>query len=452
MAKTDVSDPDLSNPDPSVLNPSDDDTTNLNPSKPDIFKPDPPDPVLLNPTTSIPAPSPPGLGRDVEEPAIALLTEISVSLRELKDFSARFMKLVDFPEVEDLRRRTDRNNTRIRSRSISRGIGSRRTYSASQGESSDANVDIEEGEQGRRDRRGTTGSDDSDIIAVIGHDKQGRRDRRGPTGSDDPDIIQVIDDDTESSEDGTGANTEGALKGYTKLQTKYGDLPHPDLCLQMFDFDARRCIPPSASWIPDLGSPEEASAWLREKDLVFSRDERCGFTFDTVALAKWGNLQSIQCQIEDIEEFARDLRKNGGFFFFRERYPGKQNNKIYNGTHVFWCPDRMKEALPVLSAERMHFCEDFSEPGERSSVKMADNWLMDSSLKKRKEATRDLKTQGQTRGPRITYHYKGQPGIRFRTSHSGYVKVYGNGLESPGERICQDFVDPHLTGPWQRLW
>ena len=192
--------------------------------------------------------------------------------------------------------------------------------------------------------------------------------------------------------------------------------------------------PPSASWIPDLGSPEEGSAWLREKDLVFSRDEQCGFTFDTVALAKWGNLQSVQCQIEDIEAFARGLRKNGGFFFFRERYPGKQKNKIYNGTHVFWCPDRMKEALPMLSAERMYFCEEFSEPGERSRTELSDNRLLDHVLAKRNEATRAIKT----RGPRITYHYKG--------------KVYGNGFESPGDSIRQNFVDPHLTGPWQRLW
>ena len=224
--------------------------------------------------------------------------------------------------------------------------------------------------------------------------EQGRRDRRGTTGSDDSDIVEVISYDTESSEDGTRASTESALKGYIKLQTKYGDLPHPDLCRQMFDFDVRRCIPPSASWMPDLGSPEEASAWLREKDLVFSRDEQCGFTFDTVALAKWGNLQSVQCQIEDIEAFAHGLRKNGGFFFFRERYPGKQKNKIYNGTHVFWCPDRMKEALPMLSAERMHFCEEFSEPGERSRTELSDNRLQDHVLGKRNEATRAMKTGG----------------------------------------------------------
>ena len=417
MAKTDVSDPDLSNPDPSVLKLTEDGTPNLNPSKPDIFNPDPPHPDLLEPATSIPAPSPPGLGHDVKEPAIALLTEISASLRELKDFSARFMKLVDLPEAEDLRRRADRNNTRLRGRSISRSIGSKTTYSASQGESSDANVDIMEVEPGRRDRRGTTGLDDSDVIMVTEEDK-------------------------ELSEDGTGACIEGPLKGYNQLQTKYGELPNPDLCLQMFQFTERRRISASASRMTDSGSPEEASAWLREKDLVFSRDERCGFTFDTVALAKRGDLKSVQCQIEDIEAFARGLRKNGGFFFFRERYPGGQTNKVYNGTHVFWCPDRMKEALPTLSAKRMDFSEDFPEPGERS----LERSMLESILKKRKEATRVLGTQRRTRGPRITYHYKGEP------EFSGFAIEYIDGRVSPDKRICQNFIDPHLTGPWQRLW
>ena len=72
MAKTDVSDPDVShpavsNPDSSVLNPSEDDTTNLNPNKLDIFKPDPPDPDLLKPAPFIAAPSPLGLGRDASD-------------------------------------------------------------------------------------------------------------------------------------------------------------------------------------------------------------------------------------------------------------------------------------------------------------------------------------------------------------------------------------------------
>ena len=51
------------------------------------------------------------------------------------------------------------------------------------------------------------------------------------------------------------------------------------------------------------------------------------------------------------------------FLFFPEHHPSKQDNKIYHGTHVFWCADRMNEALPMLSAERMHFCKGFSEPG-----------------------------------------------------------------------------------------
>lgn len=410
MAKTDVSDPDLSYPDPSVLDPTEDDTTNLNPSKPEIFKPDSPDPDLFNPAPFIAASSPPGFGHghSIEEPAIAFLREMNASLRELKDFSARFMNVVDLREAEDLRRRTDHNNTRLRSRSISGSIGSRTTDSGSHGKFSDANNYITITEQGRRDRRETTRSRDLYTNPLK-------------------------EEGTEVSTERTEVITEGALKGYNQLQTEYGDLPHPDLFQRIFGFHLAGLDDPPSLWSisSENRNRNEAFAWLREKDLVFSRDGRCGFSFDTVALARVGDLHNVQRQIEEIEVFARNLRKNGGFFFFREHYPGEQN-KIYNGTHVFSCPDRMEEALPMLSVDRMHFCEDYSEAGERHQmVETVDGFRLESVLKERKEAAQFLKTEEQTRGPRITYHYK---------------KHYVDG------QICKDFVDPHLTGPWQRLW
>ena len=263
MAKNDVS-----NPDPSILNLTEDDTVNLNPSKPDISKPDPPDPDLLKTATFIPTPNSPGLRRDVQEPAIALLTEISASLRELKDLGAQFMKLVDLPEAEDVGRQRDRNSTRIGRRSNSGIISSRTTYAPLHGKSSAANGDITEAEESRRDRRRTTGSDDSDIIAI--------------------------------NEEDTGASTEGALKGFHQLQSEYGDLPPPELFHQMLDFDIKRHGDLSSLWTAGSESREDAVAWLREKDLVFSRDERCGFTFDTVALAQLGDLYNVKCQIKAI--------------------------------------------------------------------------------------------------------------------------------------------------------
>lgn len=169
----------------------------------------------------------------------------------------------------------------------------------------------------------------------------------------------------------------------------------------MFDFDLKRYGGSSSLWSAGSESREDAVAWLREKDLVFFRDERCGFTFDAVALARLGDLYNVQCQVEEIETFARDLRKNGGFVFFREHYPGK-HNKVYNGTHVFWCPGRMEEALPMLSAELMHFYAEFPEAIVPYWMKIPDDGLLDSNLKKRKEATEVLETQGETRGPRIT--------------------------------------------------
>ena len=170
-----------------------------------------------------------------------------------------------------------------------------------------------------------------------------------------------------------------------------------------------------------------------------------------LSLSGLGDLHNVQCQIQEIEAFARNLRNKGGFFFFREHYPGKQN-KIYNGTHVSWCPDRMEEALPMLSAERMHFSEDFREDGGRRWMKISHRRLLDIRSGKTKETTGYLEDEGQTPEPRITYHYRGKPGIRFRRSHSIFATYYLNEPDVPDERICQDFVDPHLKGPWQRLW
>ena len=169
---------------------------------------------------------------------------------------------------------------------------------------------------------------------------------------------------------------------------------------------------------------------MKEKDLVYSREELCGFTFDTVALARLGDLYNVHCQIGAIEAFARDLRKNGGFLFFREHYPSK-HNKIYNGTNVFWCPDRMEEAFPMFSAERTHFCEGLLEAEEGSSMELSDNLLLNSTLKKREKATRALEAQGKTQGPRITYHYKGQPGIGFRKSYLRFIQGYLDGPDVP---------------------
>lgn len=78
----------------------------------------------------------------------------------------------------------------------------------------------------------------------------------------------------------------------------------------MFNFDLNRHEDASSLWSADSESCKDASPWLREKDLVFSRDERCGFKFDAVALVRGGGLHDFQGQIEDIEAFARDLRRN----------------------------------------------------------------------------------------------------------------------------------------------
>ena len=198
------------------------------------------------------------------------------------------MNVVGLREAKDFRRRTGRNNTRLRSRSISRTIGSRTTDSASHWKISDASGNIAEAEQGRRDRRGITGSDDSDNIAV--NEKS-----------------------TQSNQEGTEASTEGALKGYSQLQTKYEDLPHPKLFERIFGFGLMELDDPPSLWSFSSQNRKDAFVWLREKDIAFSREKQCGFRFDTVTLAGLGDLHNVQSQTEEIEAFARDSRKGGDF-------------------------------------------------------------------------------------------------------------------------------------------
>jgi len=152
-----------------------------------------------------------------------------------------------------------------------------------------------------------------------------------------------------SYDDYMGSDQEEAEEDFIHEKVEYGEFPQKELCEQLFGYfllskDDERC-----------------SSWLKEKGLVFPRDERYSFSFDSVSLAQERDLDGVQDKIKKIEDFARDLRSNGGFFFFRESYSccddepengeyiGSRRdkvNKIYNGTHVFRCNDSINKALP----------------------------------------------------------------------------------------------------------
>jgi hypothetical protein len=132
---------------------------------------------------------------------------------------------------------------------------------------------------------------------------------------------------------------------------QYGEFPHPGLCKRIFGTDLKRSYGPLA---PESAEGEsELTSFLKDKRLIFPRDERVSFSFDMVTLRDRDGLKDLKYHIKRIEEFARHLRVEGGFFFFRESYGHISScNKIYNGAETFFCADGMKEALPQLLRNR----------------------------------------------------------------------------------------------------
>jgi hypothetical protein len=89
---------------------------------------------------------------------------------------------------------------------------------------------------------------------------------------------------------------------------------------------------------PPLWENQDYLLWLKKKCLVFPDDGRCIFPFDIITLARSLDLNTAHQKIDQMESFCRDLRKEGGFFFFRES-DMQGGNKIWNGLDIFTLPD-----------------------------------------------------------------------------------------------------------------
>ncbi|KAL9613084.1 MAG: hypothetical protein Q9167_002341 [Letrouitia subvulpina] len=402
-----------------------------------------PDPDLKGPDPSNSAPCPPGSGRDINEPTVALLADINASLKDIKDFSARFMKLVDLAEAENIQRQGLCHAAVVRSNSTSESVQSATKNSTSFTGSSDQSGDVVGVEQARQDCKRSISPKIRDEIIVIEEDGPvlNSREYMVPKGAD------------SSARSIANKTIKLALKGYTHIHIEYGEFPHKDLYRQLFGDVWDR---DSAYGIVRERLLDVCSAWLKEKRLIFSCDERCNFAFDTVALSRYRDLRSVQFQIQRIEEFARDLRRRGGFFFFRESCPHRVGNKIYNGTHVFRCENGMKEALPRFSAKRKNFCEEIPEIIPPWGHDREDQ-LLREIMEKREEATeREERSSNYVYGenhldPCVIYHYKGLPTLFEQEVKSSFVIEDGYGNRSYGTEVRQRFQDPHLTGPWRRL-
>jgi hypothetical protein len=97
---------------------------------------------------------------------------------------------------------------------------------------------------------------------------------------------------------------------------------------------------------PLLWENQDYLLWLKEKRLVFPNDERYKFPFDLVTLAKHSDLNAAHQKINQMEEFSRDLRKRGGFFFFRDS-DMQGGNKIWNGSDIFTLLDNFPLPFPL---------------------------------------------------------------------------------------------------------
>lgn len=415
--------------------------------------------------TTDPAPSPAALGHAGNELVLALLAEISASLKDIKGHSARFEELVNRadenqsdgkgkrPETyqdsgSDIESRETRRSSRVRSHTPpSRRSLEPNSQSASKLYSNDVSVELIA-------RDGFTGSGYRAVDVEERRFHGNSRNRSSRRSDNDVEVeAQSVEANSQAEIRSTDSSNETGhprLKGYTSVKVKYGDFPHPDLYQQMFGTLLKK-------------GKNASSLWLKEKGLVFARDERCSFSFDTASLAGRRRIASVQYVIRMIEDFARDLREKGGFFFFRESYNDRsENNKIYNGTHVFMCEDGkckdgkredgMSLALPILSADRTNFCEEI--PEIRPFWETRDKASLRIILDKRKEASEMIlrpSVYGNNLEPSVTYHYDGEPRDAERDTNSGWVEQRG-GLQRPIQEVYQKFRDPHLTAPWRRLW
>jgi hypothetical protein len=248
------------------------------------------------------------------------------------------------------------------------------------------------------------------------------------------------------------------LRGYVTESVPYGHFPDADLCEQLFGRVS----------LLHGGYGTELSSFLEAEGLVFPRDERCAFTFDTVALANSYSVSSAKDSLDALDNFAKELGEKGGFFFFRENYSDTEyNNKVYNGTHVFRCKDRNANALPMLSEGAKTFEGEFPkvepirhwpDPGEmRGEDNASVRRALGNMLYHERVNIMSNRSAGDCGSlleqPPVIYHYDGKPRFDHTAGPpSNVVTDYGHGIAITHNEGRHRYRDPHLTAPWWRLW
>ncbi|EPE25312.1 hypothetical protein GLAREA_01224 [Glarea lozoyensis ATCC 20868] len=279
----------------------------------------------------------------------------------------------------------------------------------------------------------------------------------------------------------TSSNRLGhrSLKGYTSETIEYGSFPHPDLCEQLFG---------GTSGFRGEGDKDTYYPHLKEKGIIFARDERCSFTFDLASLTNkddgydcfpgsfrgGGNPSVLLAEIERVERFSDELRSKGGFFFFRESYLSDKDfrNKVYNGKHVIRCRDNRRHALPKLSGIGRQFSGEFpivvpkDELAQIAHAHLGYQKMVYHSQQQRlredvigpsniNDALTDSDSVSSAYGPLepgVTYHYRGQPRTDYNKGPlTGWETTGGPGPDIQHREGRQVYCDPHITAPWRRL-
>ncbi|KAF2470563.1 uncharacterized protein BDR25DRAFT_355051 [Lindgomyces ingoldianus] len=310
------------------------------------------------------------------KPVVALLAEISASLKDPRDHSALNMRLRHrtWDQNSNIENggRGERRSTRVEScRRSSQSVRSTSylpyDYSNSGTEGSDkiSEKETEESYMGYgkvikevigkfveelvEDRGRFTLPEYRDVIVkdrriLVNSRNHSRPSRRNQTrlevGEQSAEIVDELSGKTIDQDHTTSTDSDETrllpLKGYINEEVECGDLLHADLGEQLFG---------NSRGLRGADERDLCSSWLKDKRLVFSPDERCRFKFGNANLADCEGLYKLKEAVGNIERFARKAYRN----------------KIYNGTHALGCKDDMGYALPVLSEGGKTFAKNFAK-------------------------------------------------------------------------------------------
>jgi hypothetical protein len=235
-------------------------------------------PVVPTAATTEAAHSPSGLGQECNEVLLKALAELSTNLKGFNYLSVRLLSLVDTPVTKDqvdrkgkrpetyqksgsnTEQRSTRRNTRIRNHQLPRRVESSSRSSSVYPDSDDGNVEVGEVEERNTERssrnRPRLRRSDDEVAEIV---EQGG---------------QANSEDSAKSTASSDTRKSLGLERNRSEDVKYGEFPNPDLCEQLF------------GELPGKRGDYARYSRVKQKDLVFARDERCRFTFDTVKSCK----------------------------------------------------------------------------------------------------------------------------------------------------------------------